>query len=138
LNKLFSPTTITCETIININEQRIENSICNSTTAGLLTVNRQINFDSQIENQTFIFKDQNLTSIRSKTKDDFDIFLKQICTNNELNSYNHLTNLMNYDLDDEELNKILFQNTTQYSNCEWLKLHSNLLYFIFSFNSTGK
>lgn len=122
----------------NLNEQKLENSICISTTAGLLTVNRQINFDSKIENQTF--EDQNSTSIQLKiqTKADFDKLLKQICTNNELNSPYHLINIMNNDLHDEDLNKILFQNSTQYSNCEWLKSCLNFWYFNISFDLIGK
>jgi hypothetical protein len=91
-----------------------------STTAGILTIHRQITFDSDIQNETFISQDRNSASIQL-TKADFDRLLKQICTNNEFNSHHHLTNIMNNDLHDEDLNKILSQNSSQYSPCEWLK-----------------
>ncbi|CAF4321982.1 unnamed protein product [Rotaria sp. Silwood2] len=80
-NKLVPPTKTTCETIININEKKLEKSTCISTTAILLTINRQISFDSKLDNQTFILTSKNLTStqLKTTTKTDFDQLLKQIC-----------------------------------------------------------
>ncbi|CAF3840465.1 unnamed protein product, partial [Rotaria sordida] len=128
-NKLIPPTKTTCETIININERKLEKSICTSTTASLLTINRQISFDSKIDNQTFIFKSKNLTStqLKLKTKNDFDLLLKQICIKNELNLQYQLSNMMNNELHDEDLNKILFLSTNQYSNCEWTMINQSII-----------
>ncbi|CAF2481225.1 unnamed protein product [Rotaria sp. Silwood2] len=108
-NKLVPPTKTTCETIININEKKLEKSTCISTTAILLTINRQISFDSKLDNQTFILTSKNLTStqLKTTTKTDFDQLLKQICAKYELNLQYQLINMMNNELHDEDLNKIL-------------------------------
>jgi len=52
----------------------------------------------------------------------FDLLLKQICINNDWNFQYQLSDIMNNELNDEDLNKILFQNTNQYTTCERLKL----------------
>ncbi|CAF3326597.1 unnamed protein product [Rotaria sp. Silwood1] len=129
VNKLVLPTKTTCETIININEEKLEKSICISITANLLTIHRQLSFDSKIDNQTFIFKSKNLsaTQLKTKTKNDFDHLLKQICTKSEFNSQYQLINMMNNELNNEDLNKILFLNTNQYSNCEWTIINQSII-----------
>ncbi|CAF4248306.1 unnamed protein product, partial [Rotaria sp. Silwood2] len=128
-NKLVPPTKTTCETIININEKKLEKSTCISTTAILLTINRQISFDSKLDNQTFILTSKNLTStqLKTTTKTDFDQLLKQICAKYELNLQYQLINMMNNELHDEDLNKILFLNTNQYSNCEWTMINQSII-----------
>lgn len=113
LNKIFSPTKLICERIIKIDDERLEKSICQSTTAGLLTVNRELKFYSQIDNQTFVFNNENLILI---SLNDFNLLLKQICIDNDENFQDQLIDMMNNQLNDEDLNKILYQN--QYSNCE--------------------
>ena len=81
-------------------------------------------------NQTVIFEHQNLISTQSQTKttEEFNALLKQICTNNEMNSQFRLSNMMNNELNDEDLNKILFQNINQYSHCERLKQPVSFLF----------
>jgi hypothetical protein len=64
---------------------------------------------------------ENFTSIQlnKKTKDDFDRLLKQICSNDNDYSQYQLNNIMNNELDDHDLNKILSSDITQYSHCQW-------------------
>jgi hypothetical protein len=65
---------------------------------------------------------ENLTSIQlnKKTKDDFDRLLKQICSNDDDDySQYQLNDIMNNELDDHDLNKILSSNITEYSHCQW-------------------
>jgi len=106
-----------------MNKEKLENSICQSITADLLTINRQIYFYSEIDNQKFVDKNENLNLIqlKNKTKNDFDLLVKEICLNNDWNIQYELSDMMNNELNDEDLNQILFQNINQYSDCEWLK-----------------
>ncbi|CAF3266519.1 unnamed protein product [Rotaria socialis] len=121
-NKIVPPTRTSCETIINVHENYLEKSVCSSTTASLLTVHREISFDSRIDNIKFIHNNENSTSVelKIKTKHDFDLLLKHICIKHEFNSQYQLSHMMNNVLHDEDLNEILFLNSNQYSHCEWL------------------
>ncbi len=83
-----------------------------------MTINREIYFNRQILNSF----NENLTSIQlnKKTKDDFDRLLKQICSNDDDDySQYQLNDIMNNELDDHDLNKILSSNITEYSHCQW-------------------
>ncbi len=82
-----------------------------------MTINREIYFNRQILNSF----NENFTSIQlnKKTKDDFDRLLKQICSNDNDYSQYQLNNIMNNELDDHDLNKILSSDITQYSHCQW-------------------
>jgi hypothetical protein len=88
-----------------------------------LTINRQIDFDRQIVNQTWNFSNENFTliQVKRKTKNDFDRLLKQICLHDDNDDYSQyqLNDIMTNELDDQDLNKILSSNMTQYSHCEW-------------------
>ncbi|UJR26422.1 hypothetical protein I4U23_007754 [Adineta vaga] len=129
LNKLFSPTTTTCETIINRNENKLETSNCLSKTASLLTIERQIHFHSHIDHQTLSLKEKKTFSIqlKTKTKTYFDQLLKDLCTDQEMDSYSQLITIMNNELDDNDFYQILLGNVDQYSNCERNLINQNII-----------
>lgn len=89
--------------MINLTNHRLESHWCNSTTAGLVTINRQLKFIEQISNtneQQFVY---------NRKKINFENLLKDFCSNSDENLRDQLIDILsNHQID---------LNLTDYSTC---------------------
>lgn len=102
-------------------EQRLETSTCLSTTAGLLTVSREIHFHSRLHDRVLLAGDRpsSLDAVRFKSAEDFRRLLNELCASNTPHSHDRVVRAMSEDLGDADLQRILAANMSQMSACEW-------------------